>query len=360
MSVCLVTGGAGFLGSHLVEALVANEHVVRVVDNFTTGKPENLSTVMDAIELYPGDCGNATFLSKVMRGAEMVFHLGCGNNAQDGGDANATLRMLSAALAARVRRFLFASCVRVYGDGPRQPVDENDLLEPGSSFGRAKRSGEQACALYAGKSSLETVRLRYFNIFGPRQSPTGPYAGLIHEILEAILAGRSPVMAHDEPFEQDLIYVEDAVHATLLAAQAPRVSGKVYNIARGHLTSCREIIDAVNDLLGTRIEPLLNGRCSNQHLSTWANVRRAEVELGFCAATDLRRGLSRCLEARSPLRLTSSTAQRPSVTSCVLWRLPSFAPALTVRSSNAELSTAVNTHMRDGTSRTIIARALRM
>jgi UDP-glucose 4-epimerase len=308
MSVCLVTGGAGFLGSHLVEALVANEHVVRVVDNFTTGKPENLSAVMDAIELYPGDCGNATFLSKVMRGAELVFHLGCGNNSQDGGDSNATLRLLSAALGAHVRRFLFASCFRIYGDAPRRPVHENDPLEPNCSFGRAKRSGEQACAIYSGKSGLETVRLRYFNIFGPRQSPSSPYASLVHDTLEAVLTGRSPVLGDNEPSEQDLMYVEDAVHATLLAAQAPRMSGKVYNIARGHLTSFHEIIDALNDLFGTHVEPVSNGRHSKEHLQTWANVRRAEMELGFCAATDLRRGLGRCLEGRSRL-LTSSTAE---------------------------------------------------
>jgi len=303
-----VTGGAGFLGSHLVEALVAGDHVVRVVDNFTTGKAENLSAVMDAIELYPGDCGNATFLSKVMRGTELVFHLGCGNHAQDGGDANATLRVLAAALSARVRRVLFASCVRVYGNGLHRPVDENDPLEPGSPFGRAKRSSEQACAIYAGKSGLQTVCLRYFNIFGPRQSPTAPYASLVHEVLEAILAGRSPILSHDEPFGQDLIYVEDAVHATLLAARAPRVSGKVFNIASGQPITCREVVDVVNDLLCMQIEPVYNGTHFNGHLNAWANVRRAEVELGFCATTDLRRGLSRCLEARSRL-LKASTAK---------------------------------------------------
>ncbi len=309
MSVCLVTGGAGFLGSHLVEALVANDHVVRVVDNFITGTPENLSTVMDAVELYPGDCGNAGFLSKVMRGVEIVFHLGCGIDAQDGGDANTTLRILSAALTARVRRLLFASCVRVYGDDPRRRVDENDPLEPACLFGRAKRSAEQACVVYAGKSGLETVRLRYFNVFGPRQSAASPYASLIHLVVEPILMGHAPVLTHEQPLEQDLIYVEDAVHATLLAAQAPRVSGKVYNIARGHLTSHGEIIAALNDLLGTRIEPVYNGKTSSGNLNTSANVHRAEVELGFCAATDLRRGLSRCLETRI-CRLASSSGQR--------------------------------------------------
>jgi nucleoside-diphosphate-sugar epimerase len=308
MSVCLVTGGAGFLGSHLVEALVANDHVVRVVDNFTTGNAENLSEVMDDIDLHSGDCGNSGFLSKIMRGAELVFHLACGNYPEYGGDANTTLRVLAAARAERVRRVVFASCALVYGSGLQGPVDETAPLEPDTPLGRAKGNGEQACALYASQSGLETVRLRYFNVFGPRQSPTSPYATLVREVLGASLAGRSPALTIDEHLEQDLIYVDDAVHATLLAARAARVSGKVYNIARGQPTSCREIIDTVNDLLGTRIEPVSNGTHSARCLSTEANIRRAEVELGFCAATDLRRGLSRCLQDRTR-RGTSSTAE---------------------------------------------------
>jgi UDP-glucose 4-epimerase len=308
MSVCLVTGGAGFLGSHLVEALVAEEHVVRVVDNFTTGKPENLSTVMDAIELYPGDCSNSTFLSKVMRGVQVVFHLGCGNNVEDGGDANATLRVLAAALAARARRVIFASCARVYGDNVPQPAEETHPLEPNSTFGRAKRSGEQACVVYAGKSGLETVCLRYFNIFGPRQAPSSPYAELIRVVLDAVLAGRSTILLHNAPCEQELVYVEDAVHATLLAARAPRISGKAFNIARGHLSTCGEIIDAVNGLLRAHFEIGYNGARSNGRLSIGANVRRAEVELGFCAATDLRRGISRCLHDQSSLLTCTAAA----------------------------------------------------
>jgi UDP-glucose 4-epimerase len=311
MTVCLVTGGAGFLGSHLVEALVADEHAVRVVDNFTTGKTENLSGVMDAIELYPGDCGNPAFLSKVMRGVELVFHLGCGNDPRDSGDAKAAPRVLAAAVEARVRRVLFASSMRVYAARPGRPVDETDPLEPESPFGQAKRSGELACEICTRFSGLETVRLRYFNVFGPRLSPDSPYAGMIRDAFDAMLLGQSPVFESYENSEQDVIYVDDAVHATLLAARSPRVSGNVYNIARGQPTTCGEVVDVLNDLLGTRLVPEYTGRCPKSNLNNRAKIRRSEAELGFCAATDLRNGLSRCLEARFRSRASAGILQQP-------------------------------------------------
>jgi UDP-glucose 4-epimerase len=302
MAVCLVTGGAGFLGSHLVEALVADRHVVRVVDNFTTGSMDHLAAVMDAVELYPGDCADPAFLYRVMRGVELVFHLGGaapegprgGAWPQSRGDASGTLRLLSVASEAQVRRVLFASSLHVYGGSPTRPVDEADLTEPDSPYGRAKLSGEQAYAICTRASGLETVRLRYFHVFGPRQPADGPYAAVVPAALAALLAGGAAVAA-DAEAAQDLIYVEDAVHATLLAATASRVAGKVYNIARGRPTTTREVVQTLNELLGTSIEPAYAGPPGRGPANLVAGVRRAEVDLGFCAATDLRQGLSRYL-----------------------------------------------------------------
>jgi UDP-glucose 4-epimerase len=304
MAVCLVIGGAGFLGSHLVEALVADQHTVRVVDNFTTGKIENLALVMDSIEFHPGDYGHPGFDFKVARGVELIFHFGEDADPTGQKDLLGTQQILSAAVQARVRRVVFASTAEVYGHLPERAADESDCPEPVSACGRSRLASELNCALSSEKWGLETVRLRYFNVFGPRQAPGSPYASLIQAVLEAIPAGRAPCFDSDESFEQDLICVDDAVHAALLAARAPRVVGKVFNIARGQPTSWREPVDILNDLLGSRIQPVFTGRRSVHGLNNRANVRRAEVDLGFCAATDLRRTLGRCLASR--LRLLSS------------------------------------------------------
>jgi UDP-glucose 4-epimerase len=299
MSVCLVTGGAGFLGSHLVEALAAEDHAVRVVDNFTTGKPENLGRVMDAVELYPGDCADRPFLTRVMRGVEVVFHFGCGNEPHDAGEAAVTRRVLEAAESLHVRRLVFASCARVYPGRPGLAVEETTAPLPSSPFARAKLSGEEACCFATRVHGLETVRLRYFNVFGPRQPPDSPYAQMLRSALQAMHFGRPPVFEGDQHLEQDLIYVDDAVHAALLAARCPRVSGGVYNIARGQSTACGEVVAVLNGLLGTQVAPSFTDRARASSLNNRAVTRRAEAELGFCAATDLRTGLSRCLQALS-------------------------------------------------------------
>jgi UDP-glucose 4-epimerase len=303
MAVCLVTGGAGFLGSHLVEALVADNHVVRVLDNFTTGKLENLAGVIDPIELYAGDVFDPDFVSKVMRGVELVFHTAwqpepvASSDRSNRGDASGTLTVLAAALKARVSRLVFASSVKVYDYAGPDPVDESAFAEPQSHYGRAKLSGEQACGVYSRCFGIETVCLRYFNLFGPRQPVNSPYASAVNATLEAIAAGRSPVLDGEEHTSQDLLYVEDAVHATLLAARSPRVAGKVYNIARGQRATYGEIIDTFSGLLSSRIDVRYGATRPRTAVDNLACTRRAEVELGFCPGTDLRRGLSRCLEA---------------------------------------------------------------
>ncbi len=311
MAVCLVTGGAGFLGSHLAEALVADRHVVRVLDNFSTGKLENLAGVMDAIELYPGNYLDSLFLGKVLRGVEWLFHFAGGSPPGEGGGD--LLHLLAAAVEARVRRVLFASSMQVYGGAAPQPASETDLTEPISPWGRDKLTGEHACARCTQLSGLETVRLRFFHVFGPRQPPDGPFAVVVRDALSAMLEGQSPHLGGEAHGTQDLLYVEDAVHATLLAARSPRVAGKAYNIARGQPTTSREVVDTLNDLLGTHLLPVYTGRPTAADLQALASVRRAEVDLGFCAATGLRRGLGCCLQGG--IRLAASNRPRRKVVS---------------------------------------------
>jgi UDP-glucose 4-epimerase len=306
MTVCLVTGGAGFIGSHLVEALLARGHAVRVLDNFSSGTLANLSRVLDAIELYPGDLSDLDFVRERMVGAELVFHLATPNRWPDRlsnpvaaryADALGTIHVLSAARETRVRRVVFASSARVYGPAPGQKLSEVAAPAPVDPYAVAKWTGEQACITCTQIYGLETVRLRYFNVYGPRQSPVGPYAGLVPRVLKAMLAGQPPVLSGRGLETQDLLCVDDAVHATVLAAEAPRVAGKVYNVARGLPTTGRVVVETVNAILATRIEPTYSAAQPPDDLDNLADTTQAETALGFCASTSLEQGLRRCIEA---------------------------------------------------------------
>jgi UDP-glucose 4-epimerase len=306
MAVCLVTGGAGFIGSHLVEALLARGHVVRVLDNLATGTLTNLARVMDAIELYLGDVTDRQFVRRVTCGAELVFHHAAptrwphtpaGPLAAHGPCAIGTAHVLRAARAARVRRVIYASSFRVYGYPSPVPLGEGDATQPLDSYGVDKLLGEQACTTCTRLYGLETVRLRYFNVFGPRQLAGGPYATVISRTLGAVLGGRPPLVTGGGA--EDLLYVGDVVHAILLAAEAPRVSGKVYNIARGRRTAARDVVAAINAILGTQIRPADAPPLVTDEWENVGDTSRAEVELGFCAGTDLQYGLRRCIEARN-------------------------------------------------------------
>src|SRR5262245_52956369 len=207
MAVCLVTGGAGFLGSHLVEALVEQGHTVRVLDNFTTGTPANLARVRDRITVVSGDLIDLPVVREVTRGAELIFHLAAPPYSLYGhadplathqAGSTGTLHVLIAARDANVRRVVYASSATVYGHPPTQPL---------SPYAAAKLAGEHDCAAFTYLYGLDTVRLRYFNVFGPRQHVSSPYAQAILLILRQMLAGHSPVLNGDGLEHADFIYV---------------------------------------------------------------------------------------------------------------------------------------------------------
>src|SRR5229473_820047 len=217
MSSCLVTGGAGFIGSHLVDGLLENGHAVRVIDNLSTGNLANLAHVRDRIEMIEGDITNSQTVNSAMHGVDLIFH--------------------QAALASV----------------PRSVADPTLPLSP---YAVAKLAAEHYCAAFTEVYGLETVRLRYFNIFGPRQPPDSPYAAVIPLFFEAMLAGRNPVIYGDGQQSRDFTYVADAVQANLRAAKAPKASGKVYNIACGRRTSLLELVAKINALLETNLKPV--------------------------------------------------------------------------------------------------------
>jgi UDP-glucose 4-epimerase len=302
-----------------VEALLARGHRVRVVDNLTTGSLANLAGAVGALDLHVGDLADLDLVRKVIVGVRWVFHQAppspCPNTPPEDPistryrDALGTIHVLCAAREAQVERVIFASSLRVYGTPGQQPVPEAAPLHPVDPYAVAKLTGEQACVTWTQLYGLETVRLRYFNVFGPRQPVGSPYATLLSEVLKAMLAGHRPVLPGNGLDAQDLIYIDDVVHATLLAAEAPRVCGRVYNIARGRPSTGRAIVETVNRILGTHLEPLYSPVRFPQHLPTLADTTQAEMALGFCTGMNLERSLRRCLatsppwSGKAPLRL---------------------------------------------------------
>jgi UDP-glucose 4-epimerase len=305
MSVCLVTGGAGFMGSHLVDALVARGDAVRVLDNFSTGTHANLALVRDKVELISADLNDAGVLEKAIGGVDYVFHFTEPSNSiikeadsPPGRWATATdtLSVLLAARAAGVRRVIYASSGSVYGPINACALKESHAGMPVSTSGFAKLTAENQCAAFTLLYGLDTIRLRFFKVFGPRQSPAKPYAASIPIILQTMLAGQNPVIS-ENPFEEhDFLSIADAVHATILAADATRGAGKVYNIARGRNSNLAQVVAAANQIVGSKLPPVFSDVHTPAGLTPAVDIARAEADLGFCPSNDLKQGLKRFLD----------------------------------------------------------------
>ena len=305
MAICLVTGGAGFIGSHLVEALLGAGHTVRVLDNFSTGSRDNLAAVRDRIEIIPGDITDPETVYIAMREVELVFHQAALASvprsiadpmATHNACVNGTLHVLQAAREANVRRVIYAASSSAYGNTERLPKTETDPTNPLSPYAVAKLAGEHYCAAFTNVYGLETVRLRYFNVFGPRQTPDSPYAAVIPLFIDALTNERPPLIHGSGEQSRDFTFVADVVQANLRAAVAPDVAGKVYNIACGQRTSLLELLTILNSLLGTDIEPRHGPARSGDVKHSQADIERARSELGYRPTTDMYTGLSRCLE----------------------------------------------------------------
>ena len=264
MRLCLVTGGAGFIGSHLVRRLLELGHAVRVLDNFSTGHRKNLAEVASQIELFEGDICDTAMAERTIKGTEAVFHLAARASVPRSVEfpreanevnVNGTLNLLLAARDAGTRRFVYSASSAAYGDTPTLPKVESMAPMPLSPYAVSKLAAEHYCACFAHVYGLETISLRYFNVFGPRQDPNSSYAAAIPAFVTRVLAGQRPTVFGDGEQSRDFCYIDNVVNANVLAFQAPKLAGEVVNIACGERITLNRIIELINQYLRTSIAP---------------------------------------------------------------------------------------------------------
>jgi nucleoside-diphosphate-sugar epimerase len=296
----LVTGGGGFIGSHTVDRLLADGHDVRVLDNFATGRRENLLDVRSDIELVEGDIQSYERVSNAVRGCEIVIHEAAlpsvPRSVQDPLTSNATnvtgtLNVLLASRDAGVERVVYASSSSIYGANPDLPKHEALLPQPISPYAVAKLAGEGFCRSFWEVFGLETVALRYFNVFGPRQDPLSQYAAVIPNFITALMDGRPPRVFGDGEQSRDFTYVGNVVDGNVSAMQAERVGGKVFNVAAGQRTSLNELLRTLARLTGRHVDPSYEDPRPGDVRHSHADVSAAERELGFRPAVSVEDGL---------------------------------------------------------------------
>jgi UDP-glucose 4-epimerase len=314
----LVTGGAGFIGGHLVEGLLGSGWRVRVLDDFSSGRESNLAAAGSAVEVVRGDIRDRDTLVRALRGVEVVFHQAAIPSVPRSVsepvlthevNLTGTLGVLEAARHAGVRRVVYAASCAAYGDNDELPLVETLPPRPLSPYALQKYGGELYCRNYAELYGLETVALRYFNIFGPRQDPESEYAAVIPRFACACLAGEPPHIYGDGEQTRDFTYVGDAVRANLLAADADGASGQVVNVATGRRTSLNDLWATLCDLAESDLEPVYEPKRPGDVRDSLASLERARALLGYEPATSLRDGLRRTLDGFREV----STPQRMSL-----------------------------------------------
>lgn len=302
----LVTGGAGFIGSHLVEALAARGRPVRVLDDLSTGQASNLDHIAARPELVRGCVTDPAAVARAAEGCEVVFHLAAlasvAKSVEDPATSHAAcatgaLNVLHAARAAGARRVVYAGSASAYG-GASDPAgqSEDTPLAALSPYAAAKLAGEFYAQAFAHTYGLETVRLRFFNVFGPRQRADSPYSGVIAIFAALLAAGRAPTVHGDGLQSRDFVYVTDVVQALLLAADAPGASGRVYNVGTGGCVTLLELVAELNALLGTRAVPVHGPARAGDVRHSRARIDRARADLGYAPAVPFAEGLRRTLE----------------------------------------------------------------
>ncbi|TKJ37431.1 MAG: LPS biosynthesis protein WbpP [Planctomycetes bacterium B3_Pla] len=300
MEKFLVTGGAGFIGSNICRKLVSQGCFVRVVDNLLTGKKSNLADVIDKIEFIQADMGDSEVAQSAVKDIDVVLHQGALPSVPVSVDdpaathkhcVDATFTLLLAARDAGIKRFVYAASSSAYGDAPTSPKVETMPASPLSPYAVAKLAGEYYCSVFYKVFGLETVSLRYFNVFGPYQDPASQYAAAIPAFVTAILKDQPPTIYGDGEQSRDFTYIDNIVDANLLAARAEHTAGEVINIACGQAVTINEIIDMINDLLGKKIKPIYAAARPGDVKHSIADITAAQSLIGFKPAVPFREGL---------------------------------------------------------------------
>ena len=301
----LVTGGCGFIGSHLAEALAAEGAAVRVYDDLSSGHERNLAAFRDKVEFVRGDVRDRAALEAAMDGVDAVFHEAAVVSVFDSVErpvdnheinVTGTLNVLLAARARGVRRVVAASSAAVYGDDPALPKREDMRPQAESPYAAAKIAGEHYLNVFAKRYRLPTVSLRYFNVYGPRQDPASMYSGVVSKFVDALRAGGAPTVYGDGRQTRDFVFVKDVVQANLLALRAPGIgNGEAFNVGTGECTSLLDLLEALRALTGRTFRTVFREARAGDVRDSVADISRARQELGFAPQYDIRRGLAALL-----------------------------------------------------------------
>ena len=301
----LVTGGGGFIGSHIVDRLLSDGHAVRVLDNFATGRRENLLAVTDDIEIVEGDIQSYERVHNAVAGCEVVLHQGAlpsvPRSVQDPLTSHATnvtgtLNVLLTARDSGVRRVVYASSSSIYGANPELPKHEGLLPQPISPYAVAKLAGEGFCRSFHEVFGLETVALRYFNVFGPRQDPMSQYAAVVPNFMDAMLNGSQPVVFGDGEQSRDFTYVGNVVEGNMLAMTAEGVGGNAYNMAAGDRTTLNQLLQSLGDLIGQEPNARYEEPRAGDVRHSQADVSAAKRDLGYTPKVSIQEGLKLTLD----------------------------------------------------------------
>ena len=300
MASYLVTGGAGFIGSHLAEELLRRGHRVRIADNFVTGKRQNLMHLKGA-EVLEGDLADTAFAERATSGMDYVLHQAAIPSvprsvedpwASNRSNIDATLSVLIGARKAGVKRVVYAASSSAYGNTPTLPKREEMPPSPRSPYALQKLVGEQYCKLFTELYGLPTVCTRYFNVFGPRQDPGSPYSGVISLFTSALLAGRRPVIYGDGSQTRDFTYVANVVSGVLLACDAPNVSGEMMNLATGGRISLNDLVRVLNGIIGCNVAPVYRAPRAGDVHDSQADITKARTMLGYEPIVSFEDGLA--------------------------------------------------------------------